>query len=63
MVARRQTIKIAEPRVSNDGEKHALAGYHLSLQLEATYFTNPGIIAANELLVLPAAGNGLEAAD
>ena len=63
MVARRQTIKIAEPRVSNDGEKHTLAGYQLSIQLEATYFTNTCIIAANELLVLPAAGNGLESAD
>ena len=59
MVARSQTIKIAEPRVSNDGEKHTLAGYQLSIQLEATYFTNPGMIETNELLVLPYNGGGL----
>ena len=53
MMAYRQNIKTAEPRMGQEGAKLQLPGWQIGVRVEAPYLSNTRRLEKGELLVLP----------
>ena len=53
MMAYRQNIKTAEPRMGQEGAKLQLPGWSIGVKVEAPYLSNTRKLAKGEVLVLP----------